>query len=48
MLVKELIEKLQSLENQNLPVYIWTEGSDIQKISLIDELSDRVDINIEE
>lgn len=48
MLVKELIEKLQSLENQNLPVYIWTEDSDIQKISLIDELSDRVDINIEE
>ena len=44
MNVKELIKKLEEVKNKNKEVYIY--NGEIQDISLFDELSDRVDLNI--
>ena len=44
MKVKELIKALQECD-QEKPVFIW-EDHDIMDIQMIDELSDRVDLNI--
>jgi hypothetical protein len=44
MKVKELIKALQECD-QEKPVFIW-EDHDIIDIQMIDELSDRVDLNI--
>lgn len=48
MLVNELIQELQSVTNKDLPIFVWSDEDDISEINLIDELSDRVDINIKE
>lgn len=48
MLVNELIQELQSVKNKALPIFVWSDEDDINEINLIDELSDRVDINIKE
>jgi hypothetical protein len=44
MKVKELIKALQECD-QEKPVFIW-EDHDIIDIQMIDELSDRVDLNV--
>jgi hypothetical protein len=44
MKVKDLIKALQECD-QEKPVFIW-EDHDIMEIQMIDELSDRVDLNI--
>lgn len=44
MKVKDLIQELQKCD-PNKPVFIW-EDHDINEISMIDELTDRVDLNI--
>ena len=44
MTVKELIEKLEKLENKDLPIFIFDNG-DLRKIDLIDALDDRIDLN---
>jgi hypothetical protein len=44
MKVKDLIKALQNCD-QEKPVFIW-EDHDIMDIQLVDELSDRVDLNI--
>lgn len=44
MRVKDLIEALKECD-QNKPVFIW-EDHDIMDIHLVDELSDRVDLNV--
>ena len=44
MKVKDLIKALQNCD-QEKPVFIW-EDHDILDIQMIDELSDRVDLNI--
>lgn len=48
MLVNELIQELQSVKSKGLSIFVWSDEDDINEISLIDELSDRVDINIKE
>ena len=44
MKVKDLIEALKECD-QEKPVFIW-EDHDIMDIHLVDELSDRVDLNV--
>ena len=44
MKVKDLIKALKECD-QDKPVFIW-EDHDIMDIQLVDELSDRVDLNI--
>ena len=47
MNVRELIEQLQEVDNKELPVTAWLDGA-LFTIEEMDELSDRVDLNIEE
>jgi|688.fasta_scaffold1296659_1 hypothetical protein len=44
MKVKDLIKALENCD-QEKPVFVW-EDHDIMDIQMIDELSDRVDLNI--
>ena len=44
--VEQLIEMLSQVEDKSLPVFIWWDG-DISPVNMIDELDDRVDINVE-
>jgi hypothetical protein len=44
MKVKDLIKALENCD-QEKPIFIW-EDHDIMDIQMVDELSDRVDLNI--
>ena len=45
MNVKELIDALNNIDNKDKEVYIYY-NDDIHDIDIIDDISDRVDINI--
>ena len=45
MNVKELIKELKKIKNKNKEIYIF-DGDDINEIILIDELDDRIDLNV--
>jgi len=46
MTVKDLINLLQKIENKDKGVYVYHEDFEITEIKMVDELSDRVDLNI--
>lgn len=45
MTVKELINKLNEVENKDLPIFIYNEN-DIYNFEVDDNLIDRVDLNL--
>lgn len=45
MTVKELINKLNEVENKDLPIFIYNEN-DIYNFEVDDNLTDRVDLNL--
>ncbi len=45
MYVRDLIFALQHIKNQDSPVFVY-HNNEIQKIVMIDILSDRVDLNL--
>ena len=44
--VQELIDALQDVDNKGLPVYVFLGDEGIKPLDFVDELTDRVDINI--
>ena len=44
--VQELIDALLDVDNKDLPVYVFFGDGDIKTLDFVDELTDRVDINV--
>lgn len=46
MTIEELIKQLQAIEDKTKHVYAWDSEGDIRAIEKVDELDDRIDLNI--